>query len=1457
MVLKVSSDVGGRRYTVSVNAKKIQPYSFLFATLAILFVLNFVQAVTLVPAAGSIPAGQASILVAEVFPTRIYATVNDVPTTQSSVNFTVQGRLLNTSNLANEFAPGSVNVTATIASTNINFSRITTASGFDFNITLPVTESVNNVTAGYQVYITTNTTNPAHNKTFNLYRTNATNVSFAFVNSFPPFLTGVNFTVNVSYFNGTNAIANGKPEIRIFKLNGVQQAWLVTNLSAMTNAQGILQYNVTIPADASGQYALVVDRGAGFVVFGIRSAFVPSFRTETPTGVRRSDFAVNATVNLVGTLRYSNGTPYNLVGTDTAVAFVTLPNRSIINTNLVQTNSVTLPGQMNSTFSQTDLPGAYDVRVLIAIGSTQYETRGTFRVSAFRASLKAGAGFFSEYGNKRIILPNSTVEFSILAFNNSGDALIPGSIYGGLNVINCTQGNVTFAGFTNVLTGANVTNYSQLAAGQPLFGNVSYTPMLDVCSLRVNVPNAVGVYRLDVNVRAPPSMGSELVTASALVQVETITLNVQPIQASGGFDRGDYSFQLSPGENASFQLSAFNFSSGSQFSSNSIQNVTVLSIAPLTFITGASNAFNNFTENGTANCKPCGSKPNPALPFYVSYPNTQEARVAVTLPNTTGYFEVTIQANVSGQFVTGRTYFDMKLIDGFASPGSGSTFGQQDRPSFGFGQASCAQGNVSYSAVVRDVKTNQGALGVRINSNLIMAMEEGTGRNIASLLSVPRGNTTNSLGLMAFNLSISQALPSGFYFMMFNVTYQGRDDTIFGMLNCKDSSSRLVISQTPFGRFRPDVSLFLNYNQLFTINTTTGSFIPIVNGTLEIVGMRGYNEDVSGDVKLLPNASQGRQRVNLTQGVGAQITLFPSNFSLAQWPQGTLMFQINVTNGSNPGPLFMQGPSWIVGGGHDSYAGAIQILAYELFFNSTPFGGVPLGTNLSIIVNASTNVSTSGQNFTVAFKRYGGGTRTPAVIQNTSLMIDGWNDSTSFGWEQWNVTFAVPTTLQAGEIQVEFTANNSKGVQARAGFSTFLTGFSVQTLTQDDMFMEGVNCRAFDESDDNGSMQGCFNPFAAGPLFNYQNNTHLNLSVLNLTYGVASRSDFVCLKRAFNFTQGNMGPFGPAKIFDLGTNIVVIDNNTPGLYDTLVINTSNGTQQIISIHNFSSSQRRFNGNTTRPYRDYYLSNIFQCAHLGLVNGSETTLQGYTGQSGESSTGDNFVNDVFYLPYRIQRGGGPVVANITHVGYAIKSEDGRPAGTLPDSAHRTNFTQSDPNGVAMVRVNITQSNRYQAIWDVNVTTGNQVVTDRAKTRGDSTSYGGGQGTRIDVIAFRTCRQQLMLPSFNVGDENVTLMCIIRDKSYAPIVGANVTVNLVSGGYYGKTVTAARLYNVSGDIVPRLNSTSMGENWLFTHPAGWPCNDGVRIEGNVTNGTITQLFDMGYAYRNCQYAGPPGP
>ena len=1391
------------------------------------------------------------------------------PVVQPGANITVRGIVMDALNPPNGFSNGNVNVTAAIQEAGVSRSQVTTASGFTFNLTAPTTLSSARSYAPYAVYVTDNTTH-LHNKTFFVYVSNATNITFTFVDSFPPFGAGLNATINVSYFNGSSPIVGGKPLVEVIRLNGVRQTWVVTNLSATTNAQGILQYNVTIPSDAAGQFALAVDRGFGFMVFGIRSAYVPSFKTETVDGQRRSEFATNAVVSLVGIVRTSGNIPYNLAGSDSATAFVTLPNGTIVSTALTVRDAADSPGIISSNFAQTNLGGRYNVRLVVTIAGSAYETFGYLDVGSMTATLETGRNFFEKWGDKRIILPNSTIEFSVLALNASSGNLLSGKVAATANDIFCNQGNVTFIGYTNLLTGQNVTEYNQFEPGMPAIRESPFTSSINVCVIRLKAPRTTGVYRIDVNVTGPAALNRPVVSASAIISVETIVLRARPIQAAGGFDSGEFSFNLPPGENATFQLVAYNFSSGQPITASAIQNVTVQSLAPMSFFGGGLNAFTNFSVSGTGACSPCGNRPNPGIPYYVSYPGGTEARVVITLPDSSGFFEGAIRANVSGQFVTGRTNFMMKRLEGGAMPLSGTTVpgqqgGQQGQgPDFNFGQTSCKIGNVTMFAMVQDVKTAQAAQGVQINPNIIGAFDESSGRNIASQLRIDMINSTDSRGQMIFNLTLVQDLSNGFYPIEFNVTYRGRDETIFGMLNCQgrgaggapgsggsSDSKSLTIGRPAGARIRPNFLVPLTWDQFFIVGSTgmggSGS-LQIVNGTLEITGAFMYNEQDRSSRFFAPNASQPPLRVNITNNM-SNVLLEPANFSLTEWPVGNFRLQLNVSNGSIPG--FREGPSFVVGNDQYSYAGGFEVKSFEVFIhNNTPLmSGLAAGDLLSLMVNVSSNVSIAGNNFTAIFERYGFGNVIEAQPNSARLVIDAWNGTMDPGFEQWEVNVTIPVGLEPGFIGVRFSVNNSQGLEESSGsIGTKISRFLVLPLLQHNLELEGLSCAAYDEGYDNGTFGNCFGRM--GPLFNYGNATHMNLSRLNTTYGVASKSGRVCLHREFNYSrfQSAYSWMGVPTSVDRGSHLVVVDNTTPKVYDTLVINTTNGTQQIISLVNFTSAHRQIRGNTTAPYSSFYVANIFECGLVTLVDGTQTPTQG---DVSEGYLGEFFTNDVWYAPVRILRGSAAVQGNITFAGYALKSNDGNTEGALADSGHVTTASQTNAFGVGFVRSNVTRLGRFSAVWDVNATINGQVVTDRAKTRSDSQSHGGGQGPRVEVIKFRIDRQSTY-SSGTTNNFNVTVMVDARDRNFAQLMSGSFRINLISWNRMGSTSTPARLFNSSnGAVVTSIPAVAGmgGTQLIVTHPTGWPCNQDIQLEGNLTSGADSQLFFLGSTRRNC--------
>jgi len=328
-----------------------------------------------------------------------------------------------------------------------------------------------------------------------------------------------------------------------------------------------------------------------------------------------------------------------------------------------------------------------------------------------------------------------------------------------------------------------------------------------------------------------------------------------------------------------------------------------------------------------------------------------------------------------------------------------------------------------------------------------------------------------------------------------------------------------------------------------------------------------------------------------------------------------------------------------------------------------------------------------------------------------------------------------------------------------------------------------------------------------------------------------------------------MGPFGPAIGLDLGTNVVLLDNATPFVYDTMVLNTSNGTQQIIRLSNSSSLNRQIRGNTNTTYQELYLANIFDCPYATLVNGTQSLRMG---EKAEGQIGEFFASDRWYAPLRVFRGTAPVSANLTILGYASKDLEGITSGALPAANHTTSGTTTNGGGIGFVRTNITVVGRYSAIWAVNTSSEGVTISDRAKTRSDGQTNGGGQGPRVEIINLRMCHQMGQQNKFGATDSNVSMTCGIRDRRYTLVGGVNLTVNLIAYNNMGQEIrTLAKLFNSTGDVVTKVPTRSDGfdTGLNFTHPTGWPCNQEFRLEGNATNGSITQFFHIGSGKREC--------
>lgn len=1381
------------------------------------------QNVIIVPNPNSAPSGVQSYLEAAVS-----------ETAQPGGNIVVIGNEVNSSD-GTAFSPGSVNITATIASSGVSVSQVTNASGFNFNITAPSATSSSNNFNPYTIYVTTNDTVPL-NKSYSTYISSANNVSILPEESLPPYAPGASFLVNITYFNGSTAVSGGQPLVQVIQQNGGVQSWTISNLSSSTNANGVIQYNITVPSTAEGSYFFLVDGGVATEEFQVNSRFTPVITTQTLSGDLRNTFVPNSAVNLVALIRYSNGTSFNISSTDNITTFITFPNATITSTSLLSQST----GQVNNTFTQTNLVGTYFLRLTATIGGNQYEDSNSFTVNSLRAQIQIPPNSVKE----QAVSPNSSISFVLNLYNESDGSQLVGNSTGGTvgspNAFRCDSTNITFIGYTDTSSQANVTDYTQMT---PVIGTQSLQSS-STCFLKVNVPNNPGVYRLDVNITSPDQ--SENLTASVDVPVQS------SVFSSWGIDSGGNPlYNLLSGANATFELSAVNVSNGSTFTGNAIQNITVLQIESSDSVNGLSSAvYDNFSLNNASNCSQCGQNPGPAISFWVSYVTTDggivHARVTLQLPSTNGG-KIRFQANVAGTTqVTEADYAPQTASD--------ASYGYPLQNGVAAYQLDCSQaGNYTFALSSFDLNTGLALSGVDIQGILSIQDESGNliGSGPASVVSLPYKNTTNSQGIAVFNLSLSQSIPDGVYVLDLNTSYNGKQSSSPGWVFCKTStlSATLSASFNPL-EVRTDDSFNVTYSNIMGEPAKGSPMQSIQNGTVSIQSLTLLTQDYNW-VELDPAAGQ-TPTANISNGA-ATLTLSPANFSESSWPNSlSYSLKINVTNGSASG--LSDGQSYIIGGlidgNLDSSAGSFTVVPFNVVIPSTGTGSVPASMNLGtlnwVIVNASTNVSTSSNNITVTFTQPDGQVF-PAVIIGTTLMIDAWNSTADKGkYEQWNVSFIVPTALQQGPQLITFTVNNSQGDQIQAFGTTVARTLGVILLTQNDLIMDGLSCSVSGNPSSAGNFTNCLN--SNGALYNYTT-AQMNMTSLNSSLHVASQSGVVCIKSAFNYTDGiTQLPV----IVDTTTRMVLVDNKTPGAYDTLVVNTSNGTIAVLALSNYSGDQRRIQGNYSPIYNGLSLANIYSCSRATIVNTSITpqTL------SAEPDLGQFPTNGVWYAPFQVSLGSG-IAANVTITSFVQKDDSGNVLSTLLPSSYAVTPTQSNSTGSGFVTVNITQNGRYSLLWDVNATVNGAFLSNSAATLLDPSLIGGGVGARVDILSFRACNlnntANLYSDISSAGTDNLTAPCSVYDFTDSRIANATITVNLktyATDGSGAVTNTAATLYDGLGNVIANATSSSLQDVTLnFTYPGGWPCNNYVTIESTVTNGSAIQTSALGGALLSC--------
>ncbi|MBI2446009.1 hypothetical protein HYV43_06485 [Candidatus Micrarchaeota archaeon] len=821
-----------------------------------------------------------------------------------------------------------------------------------------------------------------------------------------------------------------------------------------------------------------------------------------------------------------------------------------------------------------------------------------------------------------------------------------------------------------------------------------------------------------------------------------------------------------------------------------------------------------------------------------------------------------------------------------------STIEAHGGPSNGQGgfnpQISC-NGTFAFFLEAFDMRTMQSVQGVSVQG--VRAVRHVISGKVldSTFITGVTTNTTDSSGSATYNVTFntSKSFMPGPYDMILNVSYQGTEDEAFSGFMCGSGSFELFkpegfrppggegagpqqggrefqggITGFPFGmppRSGATDTVRLSFQGLgfggqgFQGGQQGNPGASLINGTLKVTSIRYSNRDTNTERSI---AATGNLVYNVTTSAAA-VTLEPANFSLLSWPQGFMRLMVNLTNGSTPGI-----------GTQPSALGQLpgfESSPYRVDFAEMPAlpESVAVGQNVSILVNASTNVSTSGNNVTIRAQSMTSNTQVRTTLVSAVKVLDGWNSSAdeigfSPGAETWNVTFTVPT-MDVGQINFVVVVNNSRSVTNELMARTRISSLEVRPLSGYIMQMH-ARCAVRDDATENGTMFNCFpltmgggpgQPFdPAEPSIT----SRLNFSVINTTYNVSSKSGNLCYKPALNYSGGMQGisfdnPFSLTNT----TYVAVIDNLTAGVYDTLVFNNSGGNFTVMTLSNTSSSHRGF-ARFNSSYSGLYVTMLEGCFAVKLAKGDENPMD----EQGIIRLGRNAVNQNFYLAYRVFNGGQKVTnAYVDLMGVGNMSLDGTQfVNLLPASQYRTRGSYSDNNGVAFVQANVSTAGERMLLWKVNGTANGQFVQAFAKIQRDPTAYGGGGGNMVTIASFNAFCNGFN-PQITQANQNLSLTCQTMYLNDSNMGGVNITMFAESWGVR----TALTMYNATtGAIQSGFLTDAMGSvQFNYTMPGGWLPNRFYRLSGLAVLGDLNQQFDTGgvsFGGGSGQWGGPMG-
>ena len=206
-----------------------------------------------------------------------------------------------------------------------------------------------------------------------------------------------------------------------------------------------------------------------------------------------------------------------------------------------------------------------------------------------------------------------------------------------------------------------------------------------------------------------------------------------------------------------------------------------------------------------------------------------------------------------------------------------------------------------------------------------------------------------------------------------------------------------------------------------------------------------------------------------------------------------------------------------------------------------------------------------------------------------------------------------------------------------------------------------------------------------------------NLTGLNVTNALASKSGSICLKTGLNTSVFNeMGYSSGTNVYRNGSYVLAIDNATTGKYDTLVFRNLSGTNAVDRIINENDLNKTIIANV-------FLWEVKDCGYSKIANSTASVSATMNNWGGEHVMGE-----VFDVPMRIRKGTTNIQGMMLDAKRFVKqASTGNDMGggmgfegTLSTSQFSKMTGITDNNGFAFLRLNFSTNGFFRMAWNIS-------------------------------------------------------------------------------------------------------------------------------------------------------------